>query len=66
MPEDHTGHGFNLNIQHRVALRLREVAHLFLGKLDVSQLTRRQRGDQRRDLCLTQPEGGGGVIVKLL
>ena len=37
MTQDHTGQGFHLDIQHRIALGLGKVADLFLGKFDVGQ-----------------------------
>src|SRR5262249_61024697 len=44
MAENDSGQGLDLEIEHGVALLLREVAHLCLSKLDVLDIT---RGDLR-------------------
>ena len=65
MPKDHAGQGFDLDIGHRIPLRLREIAHLRLRELDVLHVARRDTRHQRLDLAFGQPEGGRGILVEL-
>ena len=46
VPEDNTRHRFDLDIQHRIALYLSEIANLFLRKADVRQFARGELRDQ--------------------
>ena len=48
--KDHTGHRFDLDIEHAVALGLGEIAHLFLGELQVGHVAVGHLGHQVLDL----------------
>ena len=39
MAQNHTGQGFNFDVLHAVALKLREITHLDLREFDVFELT---------------------------
>ena len=65
MTQYHTGQCLHLDIQHRIALGLGEVADLFLSKFDVGQFAGRQLGDQIGNLGLCQAKCGWGIAIKL-
>ena len=65
MPQDHTGQGFNLYIQHRVALGLGEIAHLVLGEFDVVHFARGKLGDDGLNLVVGQSVGVAIIVVEL-
>ena len=55
MPQDHTRHRFNLNIQHAVTLGLGEIAHLRLGELQIRHVAVQHAGHQCLNLGQRQP-----------
>ena len=66
MPEHHPRQGLDLDVAHRVALRLGELHHLRLREPDVLELALGERRHQRRDLLRAQPEAFGRVAVEAL
>ena len=63
--EHHAGIGFNLDVLHRVALDLREVAHLLLRERDVLDLAWRQALAGLLDVGDGQAEVGWVPLVEL-
>ncbi len=66
MAENDARQRLDLDIEHRVALRLGKVAHLCLREPDVLQIARADLGDQRLDLVVAQAITVGAVVVEFL
>jgi hypothetical protein len=63
--EEDAGQRLDLDLPHRVKLRLREPAHLRLHELDVVDDLRRQGRDDVLDLAGREQEAVGRPVVEL-
>ena len=63
--EHDPGHRLDLDVEHRVALVLREAAHLLLGEADVGELAGGDAAHRPLDVLLGHPEGLGLPAVEL-
>ncbi len=66
MAEYHAGQRLDFDIDHALALLLREIAHLGLGKLDVLEVALRHLADGALNVLFAQLEVGWRPIVELL
>ena len=66
MPEDDSRQGLDLDVSHRLPLRLGEPTHLLLREADVVQIARGHPADLRFDLGRSQPERRRRVAVEAL
>ena len=64
--EDDARQRLDLDVAQRVALGLREVAHLGLGEPDIRDRVLGDLRDDGGDVVVAQPEGGRGPLVEFL